>query len=71
MSTKSLVKQKRLQTSDLTEKGAAAWIAENMPAINKDLAAARKSLRAGQSREWNFSKFIAKAQKRPAANKKK
>lgn len=71
MSTKLLSKQPRILASDLTEKEADAWIAANKDLVNKDLAAARKGLRAGQGRQWDFTKFVARAQKRSLAKKKK
>jgi hypothetical protein len=52
--------------AELTDKEVDAWIAANKSAINKDLAAARESLRTDQGREWDFSKFIARALKRSA-----
>jgi predicted metal-dependent hydrolase len=70
MTGKVQTRSRRIQASDLTEKEVDAWIAANKTAINKDLAAARKSLRLSQGREWNFSKFVAKVQKRSAAKKK-
>jgi hypothetical protein len=71
MNTKSRPKAKILQASDLSEKEVDAWIVANKASVNKNLAAARKSLRAGQGREWDFPKFVARAQKRSAAKKKK
>lgn len=71
MSTKSLPKRKLPEASELSEKEAGAWIAVNKGSINRDLSAARKRLRAGQCRQWDFSKFVARARKRSAAKKKK
>ena len=70
MSTKSRPKAKLPQDVDLSEKEVGAWVAANKVAINKDLAEARKGLRAGQGRAWNFTKFVARAKKRSAAKKK-
>lgn len=71
MSGKTRTKQKSVQASDLTEDEVDAWIAANKASINKDLAAARKGLRAGKGRPWDFSKFLARAKKRAAAKNKK
>lgn len=71
MSTKASAKQKRPHASDLSEKEVDAWIQANKSSINKDLAVARKGLSAGQGREWDFAKFVARAQKRSTTKKKK
>ncbi len=55
---------------DLTDKEVDSWVRKNKVAINCDLAVARKSLRAGQGRTWDFAKFVARAQKRSTAKKK-
>lgn len=59
-----------LPVADLTDDEVDAWIRKNKDAINRDLATARKSLRAGQGRKWDFDKFVARAQKRSATKKK-
>jgi hypothetical protein len=71
MTTKARSKQKLPQVSDLSESEVDAWVSRNKAAVNKGLAEARKSLRAGQGREWDFAKFVARAQKRSAKKKQK
>ena len=56
--------------ADITDKEVDSWVRKNKESINLDLAAARKGLRAGQGRTWDFAKFVARARKRSAAKKK-
>lgn len=70
MKLKPRPKKKDLQANDLTEREVDAWISTNKDAIERDLTAARKSLRNGEGRPWNFTKFIAKARKRLPAKRK-
>jgi glutathione peroxidase-family protein len=70
MSAKSRPNTKTACGDDFPNREIDTWVAANKTAINKDLAEAHKSLRAGQGRAWNFAKFVTRAQKRATAKKK-
>lgn len=71
MKSKSRAKPTSLPNADLSETEVGAWVRRNRAAINSDLAAARKGLKAGEGRTWNLVKFVVRAQKRSAAKKSK
>jgi hypothetical protein len=70
MKSKSRPKLSSLPSADLSETEVGVLARRNKAAINSDLAAARKSLKAGEGRPWNLVKFVARAQKRSATKKK-
>ena len=57
-------------TADLSDAEIDSWVRKNKESVNRDLAVARKGLRAGQGRTWDFAKFVARAQKRSTTTKK-